>query len=955
MSTENKQTLFEFRTLRVPQLIEDAEKDLFFAQMPHPELSYFITEMASIPGGTTKKAYLATKATAFFSGTMSDAFTLEDLKTSYPDYVAFGKYLMSNRKTLTHTALGTEVTALPTYDDDDATTLWDSFFYQVITSNSGPLRQALLEVLLGLHVQQKYASIAATDEAARKLASSTIVLPAELFSADHDYENSTNNSPVVSGTHLFNQHLELAESNLQVHRLQQALNEVRTYRADYHRTQTTAEATALKTYNASIEAFVKSMRLDPTIDPDDAPVYSFSKAPEIDEDAFGENLSEEAVNTIVNNDLLKCKSFNDMEKELAEKIKSFQDKAFAATGFFNDKLAVDGTVLPKGCSNGKSSLAPFSYSIKVVELWEKNYSFILAINVGSPCLKLEACSFYLESDETEIASQKFKATNKDGIMTILFNEGNPFYTTDLYASTMLLNLTFDNGLILSINLEDLTFAATPFVSIASPSSTESTYSRLFAPSGHGITRLGVADYHKVEQTLCCYVPGEVSHIENIMAREYKERNTRRLRRTEDTTTTSKSRESERQTDTTTTTRYELQREISEVLTENMERSTDVNSSSNLGASKGFGDNNSVTFDTSFDVSSNFANSTSQENSVTESVNFAKEVTQKALDRIVSKVSEERVIKIIEEFEEQNRHGFDNRQGAEHISGVYRWVDKVYKNTLRTYRNRAIYEFMIPEPASFHMMAKTAAGNAAESFPVREPMDPRTQSFGLLTPITHAALINESNYQQWAAAYGAEVAPPPDQNVVIGKTIASTLDPEQWNKSQSVADEIRLPEGYGLSRIFVNCLGQVEKATPSNWARFYVAAAGIPRIMWAASSTWHERHLLADLSTNPELSRFTDSVPVGAQFTGVEGGMVSYELELVRKPSHFAQWQLDTYNQIIQAYEDRLQDYRDALAEVEVKRAALLADNPMYFRQIEKTVLKKNCIAYMIGHLNMGKI
>jgi len=59
----------------------------------------------------------------------------------------------------------------------------------------------------------------------------------------------------------------------------------------------------------------------------------------------------------------------------------------------------------------------------------------------------------------------------------------------------------------------------------------------------------------------------VSHIENVMAREYKEKSTRRLRRTEDTTTTSKEQEIEKLTDTTSTDRFEMNQEVASVLSE----------------------------------------------------------------------------------------------------------------------------------------------------------------------------------------------------------------------------------------------------------------------------------------------------------------------------------------------------------------------------------------------------
>lgn len=85
------------------------------------------------------------------------------------------------------------------------------------------------------------------------------------------------------------------------------------------------------------------------------------------------------------------------------------------------------------------------------------------------------------------------------------------------------------------------------------------------------------------------------------------------------------------------------------------------------------------FKTHFNVGGNFAYNTSTEESNSQAVTQAKEITERALDRIVQKVKEERISKVIEEYSEENAHGFDNRKGDEHVTGVYRWVDKIYKN------------------------------------------------------------------------------------------------------------------------------------------------------------------------------------------------------------------------------------------------------------------------------------
>jgi hypothetical protein len=94
----------------------------------------------------------------------------------------------------------------------------------------------------------------------------------------------------------------------------------------------------------------------------------------------------------------------------------------------------------------------------------------------------------------------------------------------------------------------------------------------------GVNNLGIADFRRVEQEVCCYVPGEVSHIENILAREYKERHTRNLVRTEVATEITQEVETEKLSDVTTATRNEVATEIASVLNESQ--------SNNYGGSLG---------------------------------------------------------------------------------------------------------------------------------------------------------------------------------------------------------------------------------------------------------------------------------------------------------------------------------------------------------------------------------
>jgi len=177
-----------------------------------------------------------------------------------------------------------------------------------------------------------------------------------------------------------------------------------------------------------------------------------------------------------------------------------------------------------------------------------------------------------------------------------------------------------------------------------------------------------------------------------MAREYKEKATERSRTTDTTTTISSERESENLTDTTTTSRNEMHTEVAQVLHED----TQMNAQASFHWGTGNGPGGSI--------SGNLAHNTSQDDSTNQAMTYAQDVTQRAMERVVTKTKSEIVSKVIESYKENNKHGFDNTKGDQHVSGVYRWVNKVYNNQLVNYGKRAMVEFMIPEPAQFHILA-----------------------------------------------------------------------------------------------------------------------------------------------------------------------------------------------------------------------------------------------------------
>lgn len=451
------------------------------------------------------------------------------------------------------------------------------------------------------------------------------------------------------------------------------------------------------------------------------------------------------------------------------------------------------------------------------------------------------------------------------------------------------------------------------------SGTNTTTSDSFIPKGFGIKRLGIADYLKVEQSLHAYVPGEVSHIENIMAREYKEKSTRRLRRQENTNTTSTDTEREKLTDSTSASRFEMQSEISKML----QQSTDFGVNTNMN----FGGKTLGSF--AMSIGANFAHHQAKEESQRQAVTQSQDITTRALDRIVTKVHEERIEKIVEEFEENNKHGFDNTKGDKHVVGVYRWLDKRMKNQIYNYGKRMMFEFMIPEPAKLHTLAiDNLKKSNTKVIPI--PVDPRTSVVNPMPDYT--ALADEITLNYWMSKYNVEAIEKLDKEIYVGKSFSNNSGAVGNDKEIAVASEnIQIPSGYKTISAAANAKNSEDWYDPSNNIKEY------PQIL--AGNT-----LLKDTYQN--IDTFIGSIPVSYSQIGVIASNINISIKCTPTEEAEKAWQQKTFNAIIQAYEDALAEYNSQLESEDAKAKQISEENPNYYRQIEQEILKHNAIAFL---------
>ncbi|WP_241775181.1 hypothetical protein [Chryseobacterium sp. ERMR1:04] len=439
----------------------------------------------------------------------------------------------------------------------------------------------------------------------------------------------------------------------------------------------------------------------------------------------------------------------------------------------------------------------------------------------------------------------------------------------------------------------------------------------------GIKRLGVADYLKVVQSIHAYVPGEVSNIENVMASELRHKSSVAREYSEITDTTSKSQETEKISDTSKTSRSDMQTEVAKEL----DKQQSITAYAHFSYDAGY----------KLDIGSDYANNTAQHDSTRQAVMKSQEITERAMERVLTKISEERVQKIIKEYTETNVHEFDNRgkalttnEAPQHITGVYRWIDKKMKNQIYNYGKRTMFEFMVPEPSRLHRLALSVA----KAQVLTAPVDPRTAPEKAWTmPNPKSATMEQIKH--WADIYGITVTDLPQQK----KQHTIGLNWFKLAKDGGLRIlTLDFPQNYAAKSARVNYGYEYGYMKVSNFTGGKINLPNVGR---------------GSIDSNYSVSglNITGSYPYEYQGVGVDSFNVSFIFECELSDDYMLAWKTENFNVIIKAYEEAYKNFQEEQKKLDTEQKEKEAESKdkqgNYYRYMEHDTLKHNCIAYLL--------
>lgn len=460
-----------------------------------------------------------------------------------------------------------------------------------------------------------------------------------------------------------------------------------------------------------------------------------------------------------------------------------------------------------------------------------------------------------------------------------------------------------------------------------------------APGPALVSPAGVADLLVVKQQIKRYEAAEIAHVENILAGEKKSRAHRRLERSEESflseTETTRTQETELQT----ADRFELSREASETIKNDRKVGFDLSLSGKYGPT--------IEFSSSLSVEA----STMEEQSEKSASRFAKDVVKRSLDRLTERQREVRTRTIIRETEETNLHEFTNSTAA-HINGVYQFLDKIYETQIFNYGIRQMFDFMVPEPASFLWHV--------EKNPILDiNLPPAPKELRQVCP--DASYLTEDMALALAAEFGADIDPPPLPYLLLTTAFKHGQDDasESGVPRSNQQSDLNVPAGYRP----VRARAQIAAITDDN--PVMTLMVGTEQALWRPSSG--DRINVSDgnqIAYRPTLYLTLGAEPfaMGSE-SKLSVALVAYETtsyvcEVAVVASRTAEamdaWQLATFKKLRASHQERVREYEQKVAQLQAEAEARAErENRMPFgappsinRQTIATELKKHCISIL---------
>ncbi|NET36379.1 MAG: hypothetical protein F6K19_30860 [Cyanothece sp. SIO1E1] len=457
-----------------------------------------------------------------------------------------------------------------------------------------------------------------------------------------------------------------------------------------------------------------------------------------------------------------------------------------------------------------------------------------------------------------------------------------------------------------------------------------------------IKAVGIADLLVVKEKIKAYELGEIAHIENVLKGEKKERIHRKLERKEEYSIFETQSSKEIDEETSISERNELQHEANRIIDEELKNKSGSSYSISAGGSGGAG---SYRFYIDGNVSGNKekSRSSSKQESLRKATSFAREVINKAASRITEKKREEKFISIFKELEETNKHGLDNTDGDNHISGIYQWVEKIYEAQVFNLGPRMILDLVVPEPALYFRQATINSPLADTQIATSSDID--KLQLDSKTPYD----LTITDIKILISKYSITGIPPlPPEYVTLAFTFGNKSESNEGTNAEAVkTKEATLPEGYQAAEASV-IMNATQWDVGSDEGIFIVIGKHTYKyVVQTKPEGEQEAKYHNSPIWNTALDNQIGEIPIVVHSWATRSFSVSIEIKCKRTTDHERKWIIEAYDQIVEERLKQQSKAEEKIASARIQNGVnILGRNPEQNRKIERDELKKHCISIM---------
>jgi len=464
-------------------------------------------------------------------------------------------------------------------------------------------------------------------------------------------------------------------------------------------------------------------------------------------------------------------------------------------------------------------------------------------------------------------------------------------------------------------------------------------------------RPSVADLFLVREEWTRFELGEIAHIENVLKGETKKSLMERTDETEVTTTAERASDRFEERDNQTTDRFELKQEAQRDadLALHVEGKLDV--AAQYGTAK---------IDSHVGASFDYAVEESQKRAVTQ----ARESVARAVSRVEERIREQRVSRALTRFHTADRHALVNDKGDDHVTGIYRWVDKIKTVQVFRYPHRLIFEFEVPEPGAFVRWLYGRPRQGARPVPFLTLNGTKAGTPLVAEHVAAGATdlaAERINYQELAGRYAVQgLEPPPGERMVFASV--PFPPPTGGNQGQNpppvyATTNVTIPDGWEGYRFAVYAVATNAvpegPGLPTGWLELVIgtdfpsqAADDLdPQLIWRFQGT----NVFRELKGMNFREAVTGQLPVQLATDDVSGLLATVQIFCRPTATTLRTWQQATFDLVQGAYwELRRDEERTGAAAAVRDGIAISGSSPARNQEVIREELKRAVVELLRG-------